>query len=132
MSVPAEIQKALKTFKKIIIVGISANESRASNWIARYLREQGYDVVGVNPGMPTIPGIRVVSSFNEVQGELEIVDIYRSPDSIPALLNELEPRKPALIWLQPGAENPTAEEDGRSRGLNIVSGRCIYQDHKAL
>ena len=132
MSIPADVKTILKTFKKVAVVGISANSSRPSHWIARYLIENGFDVIGVNPGLPQIKGIRVVGSLREIADPLEIVDIFRSPDAIPAIIEELKNRKPAVVWLQPGAENPDAEDDARAAGMKIISGRCIFADHKEI
>ena len=112
------------------VVGISANPDRPSHWIAQYLQDHGFEVTGVNPGKPRIPGLKVVASLDEVEGPLEIVDVFRSPDSIPALMQELLPKKPAIVWLQPGAQNPEEEKKARAAGLHIISGPCIYQEHK--
>lgn len=124
----------LKKYRKITVVGISANPDRPSYWIARYLIEQGYEVVGVNPGVPAIPGIKVVASVRDIGYPLEIVDVFRSPDAIPALveeLNRLQPQ-PRVLWLQPGAENPEAAAHARSLGMTVVEGECTYADHRAM
>src|SRR5688572_27199048 len=109
-----EIPEILKKYKRVAVVGISANPQRPSHWIARYLHAQGFEVTGVNPGTPKIEGLRVVASLADVQNP-EIVDVFRSPDAIPALVDEvlaLSPRPP-VFWLQPGAQNPTAEKKAR-------------------
>jgi hypothetical protein len=120
----------LKRYKRVVVVGISANPSRASHWIAHYLQNHGFEVIGVNPGLPKVPGIRVVASIEEIPWPLEIVNVYRSPDAIPALVEQIAPLKPAVLWLQPGAENRDAEDRARSLGMTVVSGNCIYQDHQ--
>jgi predicted CoA-binding protein len=127
-----KIREILKTYKRVAVVGISANPDRPSHWIARYLIEQGYEVVGVNPGMPKIEGIRVVGSLRDIPGPLEIVDVFRSPDAIPALIEELRPLGARVLWLQPGAENDDAAETARDLGMEVVSGPCIYQEHQTL
>lgn len=118
--------------KKVTVIGISANPDRPSHWIARYLDEHGFEVTGVNPGAPKIEGLNVVASIHEVPDPLEIVDVFRSPDAIPALIEELIARRPAIVWLQPGAQNAEAEAMGRAGGLNIISGPCIYEEHRKL
>ena len=117
-------------YKKVTVVGISANPERPSHWIAKYLSENGFDVVGVSPGKPKIEGIKVVASLADIKEPLEIVDVFRSPDAIPALVQELIPRKPKILWLQPGAQNPEAEKVARAAGIEVISGPCIYQEHK--
>lgn len=124
--------EVLKKYKRVAVVGISANPDRPSNWIAQYLQEHGYEVIGVNPGMPKIPGFTVVASIRDVPGPLEIVNVYRSPDAIPALLEEVAPLNPPVFWLQPGAQNPEAEAKARAAGMIVFSGECIFQEHRAL
>jgi predicted CoA-binding protein len=123
-----DLQAILKKYKKVAVVGISANESRPSHWIARDLQANGYEVIGVNPGLPKIDGIPVVASMKDVPGKLEIVDVFRSPDAIPALVEELAALKPPVLWLQPGAQNPDAEDRACELGMTVVSGPCIYQE----
>jgi uncharacterized protein len=128
----SSITQILKTSKKITVVGISANPERPSHWIAKYLSDQGYEVVGVNPGKPKIEGIKVVASLAEVAGPLEIVNVFRSSDAIEELIEHLRPFHPPVVWLQPGAQNPAAEEKARAYGMQVISGPCIYQEHRAL
>jgi uncharacterized protein len=121
-----DIQTVLKKYKKVAIIGISDNPSRASHWIALDLKEKGYEVTGVNPQLPAVPGIPVVAGLEDLKGPLEIVNIYRSPDAIPALVDALIPLKPPVLWLQPGAQNPAAEEKARQAGMFVISGPCIH------
>lgn len=125
-------EDVLRKYNRVTVVGISANPARPSHWIARYLQENGFQVIGVNPGLPKIEGIELKSSIKEVPGPLEIVNVYRSPDAIPALVEELAPLRPPVLWLQPGAENPDAEERAREFGMLVISGPCIYQDHQQM
>lgn len=127
-----EISEILKKFRRVTVVGISANPDRASHWIALYLQDQGFEVVGVNPGKPKISEIKVVGSLQEVGHPLEIVDVFRSPESIPALVTELIPMRPKVMWLQPGAQNAEAEQTASREGITVISGPCIYQEHKNL
>ncbi len=128
----SQISDILHKYNKIVVVGISANPDRPSNWISKYLQENDFEVIGVNPGNPKIAGMNVVRSLNDVEDPLEIVNVFRSPDAIPALVDELALRKPAVLWLQPGAQNPEAEEKARSLGMIVISGPCIYKEHKRL
>lgn len=124
----ADLQDMLRKYKRVAVVGISANESRPSHWIARDLIANGYEVIGVNPGLPRIDGIKVVASVKDLPWQPEIVDVFRSPEAIPALVEELAPLKPVVLWLQPGAQNPEAEQRARELGMEVVSGPCIYQE----
>lgn len=126
------ISEILKRFRHITVLGISANPERPSHWIALYLQDQGFEVVGVNPAKPEISEIEVVGSLQEIKHPLEIVNVFRSPESIPALVAELIPLQPKVMWLQPGAQNAEAEKEARRAGITVISGPCIYQEHKNL
>lgn len=126
------VQEALKKYRRVVVVGLSANPDRPSHWIAQYLKDHGFEVVGVNPGMPKVEGFTLYPSVREVPGKLEIVDVFRSPDAIPALMKELIPLKPGVIWLQPGAQNTEAEGTAARAGIPVISGPCIYQEHRRL
>ena len=128
----ANIKEILQKYKKITVVGISANPDRPSHWISEYLIDQGYEVIGVNPGNPKIEGVKVMRSLNDIPDPLEIVDVFRSPDAIPALIEELAPRKPKVLWLQPGAQHPEAEKIAEKYGMIVISGPCIYQEHRMM
>lgn len=125
-------KEILTKYKKVVVVGISPKEERPSHWIAQYLFEQGFEVIGVNPMKPNIPNIKVVATLAEIPDPLEIVDVFRSPDAIPALVDELTSRKPHVLWLQPGAQNPSAEAKARDLGMTVISGPCIYAEHAKL
>lgn len=128
----SQFSDILHQYTHITTIGVSANPDRPSHWITKYLIEHGYKVVGVNPGNPKISGVKVVRSIHDVQHPLEIVNVFRSPDAIPELVDELAKMKPAVLWLQPGAQNPEAEEKARKLGMVVVSGPCIYQEHKKM
>ena len=127
-----DIPEILQKYKRVAVIGISANEDRPSHWISNYLVEYGFEVIGVNPGNPKIDGIKVVRTIDEVPDPLEIVDVFRSPDAIPAIVESLAKRKPAVLWLQPGAQNSDAEKTASDLGITIVSGPCIYAEHQKL
>ncbi|MGZ3687540.1 MAG: CoA-binding protein, partial [Bdellovibrionota bacterium] len=68
----------------------------------------------------------------DVPGELEIVDVFRSPEHIPALVAELLPLKPKVLWLQLGVTHPEAERLAERAGIQVISNRCILVDHQRL
>ncbi len=63
---------------------------------------------------------------------LEIVDVFRAPQHIPQLVEELIPLKPKVLWLQEGVSSPEAEQKARDAGIQVVSNRCILKEHQKL
>ena len=126
------IAELLRSCRRVAVVGLSPNPSRPSHEIARYLIGQGYEVVGVNPGHERILGRPCYPRLSAVPGPLEIVDIFRSPEHVPALVEELVPLGAKLLWLQLGVGNAAAERKAEAAGIPVVSERCILVEHGRL
>ena len=127
-----EIRDILKKYKKVAVVGLSPNPDRPSYEIAEFLLDQGYDVVGVNPGQDKILECPIYHSVDQVPGSLEIVDVFRSSQYIPELVDKLIPLKPKVLWLQLGITHPEAEQKARKAGIQVISDRCILVEHNRL
>ncbi len=121
----SEICSLLKEAKTIAVVGISANQARVSRSIAEFLSKY-YRVVGVNPAAPSIEGIPVYKSLSDIPFEVDIVDVFRRPETIPELIPEVIKIKPKCLWLQEGIRNDEAVSEAFDAGINIVQDKCIY------
>ena len=121
----SEICSLLKEAKTIAVVGISANQARVSRSIAEFLSNY-YRVVGVNPAAPSIEGIPVYKSLSDIPFEVDIVDVFRKPETIPELIPEIIKIKPKCLWLQEGIRNDEAVSEAFDAGINIVQDKCIY------
>ena len=124
--------KVLKKYKKIAIVGISLKPHRASYKVAVYLKEQGYDVVGVRPGCDEIDGIKVYPTLADVPGGLEIVNVFRALEHIPAVTTSAIKADAKVLWLQLDLAHPESEERARTAGLEVVSDLCTKIEHAQL
>ena len=142
MSSDQEMKDVLTKYKRIAVIGISDEPSRASFGVSRYLVNAGYDVVGVRPGgvIKEVHGRPVYEHLSDVPGPLEIIDVFRKSDAIPdvvdQVLAELKRRPkgegPKAIWIQLGITHPEAEARAREAGLTVISDRCIKIDHARL
>ncbi|HAR44449.1 MAG TPA: CoA-binding protein [Bdellovibrionales bacterium] len=132
----AEIKDLLTKYKNVVVVGLSTKTDRPSFEIARYLADHDYEVVGVNPGVVQAAGVSVYASLGQVPVPLEIVDVFRSPEHIPALVESilaLPPEKrPKVLWLQEGITHPDAEKQAAAAGITVVSDRCIMTERERL
>ncbi len=125
---PKEI---LRRYRKIAVVGISNDRTRASNGVSRYLLREGYEIVPVNPLIAEFEGIPAVPDLASVPGELEIVDIFRRPEYVPAIVDAAIARGAKVIWMQQGIVHEEAAERARQAGLDVVQDRCILIEHMA-
>lgn len=135
MNVPADkFRDILTQYKKITVVGISPNPSRASQQIAIYMKEHGYEVVGVNPGHDQIAGIRVYKTLADVPADFrKFVDVFRSPENVPELVDDiLKVGGVEVLWLQLGVGHAAAEKKAEAKGLQVISNRCLLVEHREL
>lgn len=130
----AEFSELLKRYKKITVIGISPDPSKPSQSVPLYMKAQGYEVVGVNPGQTEIAGIKIYSSLAEVPAEFrKFVNVFRRPDHIPAVVDDvLAVGGVELLWLQLGITNPESERRAEEAGLKVVSNRCLLVEHRNL
>nr|WP_309501907.1 CoA-binding protein [uncultured Roseovarius sp.] len=132
----AFLRDILTRTRRIAVVGVSMNEVRPSYYVARYLTLKGFDVVPVNPGHvgKVLFGKTVVGSLQEIEGEVDMVDIFRRSEHVPPIVEEALARFPDLgtIWMQIGVINEAAAEVARARGVDVVMNRCPKIEYQRL
>jgi predicted CoA-binding protein len=121
--------RILETYKRIAMVGLSANPFRPSHFAAIYMLAHGYDVTPVNPRETEILGRRSYASLRDVPGPIEIVDIFREPAAVPDIVEDAIARGAKVIWMQLGVINAKAAARAREAGLEVVMDRCVKIEH---
>lgn len=118
------------------IVGISSNPVRPSYFVARYLSLKGFTVTPVNPGLAgqTLFGQEVKASLSDIKGRIDMIDIFRRSDSVPAIVDEALEAFPDLkvIWMQIGVMHAGAAEKAKARGVEVVQNRCPKIEYQRL
>ncbi len=125
----AERLRILKTYRHIAMVGLSSNEFRPSHFAAIYLLAEGYDVVPVNPREKEILGRKCYASLRAVPGPVEVVDIFREPSAVPAIVEDAIAMGAKVVWMQLGVIHEAAAERARAAGLEVVMDRCMKIEH---
>jgi len=126
------IKTILTSFKRIVVVGLSPDAARPSYGVTNYMIDQGYEIIGVRPGSNSILTRPCYSSLHEVPKPIEIVDVFRAPEHVPAIVDEAIACGAKAIWLQEGVSHSDAERKARAAGLLVVSDRCILKEHMRL
>ena len=126
---PLTIQRLLNTARTIAIVGLSGNELRPSNFVGYYLKRHGYRVIPVNPRESEILGERSYPSLRDVPEPVDIVDVFRTPDALPAIAQEAIEIHAGALWCQFGVINESAAATAEAGGLPVVMDRCIKVEH---
>ena len=120
------------SFKKVAVIGMSKHSSKAAHYVPKYLSDNGFDVIPVNPTADEILGKKCYDSISEINEEIEIVDIFRPSDQVLLIIQEAIKKKPKVIWLQEGIHNSEAEELARKEGIKVVYNRCMLVEHRRL
>jgi hypothetical protein len=122
------IQRVL-TMPRVAIVGLSANELRASNFVGRYLMRNGYDVIPVNPREKSILGQTSYSSLSDIPGPVDTVDVFRKPDAVPDIAREAVAIGAKCLWLQYNVISEEGAKIATGGGLDVVMDRCMKVEH---
>jgi predicted CoA-binding protein len=122
------IRGILNTVKTVAMVGISPKDVRPSYFAFKYLLERGYRMIPVNPGQVggDILGQPVYAKLADIPEPVDMVDVFRAPQFVPAIVAEalaLKPR-PQVIWMQLGIRNDEAARLAEANGLKVVMDRC--------
>ncbi len=130
------LKDILTRTKRVAVVGASVNPVRPSYYVARYLALKGFEVVPVNPGHAgaEIFGRRVVGSLSDIEGPVDMVDIFRRSEAVPPIVDEALALFPELqtIWMQIGVTHPQAAAKAEARGVTVIQDRCPKIEYQRL
>ncbi|RWR08608.1 CoA-binding protein [Siminovitchia fortis] len=124
-----EIGKILKKAKRIAVVGLSDNPERTSYSVSEAMKEAGYDIIPVNPNVDEVFGVRAVGSLKDIDGHVDIVNIFRRSEYLPDLAKEFDEIDADVFWAQLGVENEEAYRFLKDRGHTVIMNRCIKVEH---
>lgn len=127
----ADRLRILKDYKRIAVVGLSANQYRPSYFAALYMQAQGYTIYPVNPGNAgqKILGQTVYASVKDIPDPVDIVDIFRKPEDVPPIVDEAIAIGAKVVWMQLQVINHEAAEKAKQAGLEVVMDRCVKIEH---
>jgi predicted CoA-binding protein len=133
MELSDETKKELLLSSKIIaVVGLSPKTDKPSNRVARYLIEQGYRVIPVNPQHDEILGEKSYKSLSDIPYGIDVVDIFMRPENVVPIVEEAVKLKPKAIWLQLDIINDEAKAIAEKNGIDFVQNLCIKVEHGRL
>ena len=132
MNSDQEMKDILLSTKTIASVGLSGNQQKESYGIAAYLKEQGYQVIPVNPTATEILGEKSYPDLESVPVKIDVVQVFRKPEDVPPVVEDAIKVGAKVVWMQEGIVNEEAAKRAREAGLQVVMDACMRATHRRL
>lgn len=126
---PGTIRSLMLGARTIAIVGLSPNVLRPSHFVGFYLQRHGYHVVPVNPRETEILGEQSYPSLRDIPFPIDVVDVFRVSEAVPAIAREAVEVEASALWMQFGVISPDGARIAQAGGLEVVMDRCMKVEH---
>ena len=126
------LRKILTDSRTIATVGFSNNPKKPGYYVPQYMMDKGYRVIPVNPSIQEILGQKAYPDLLSIPEPVDMVQIFRAPSEVPAVVEQAIQIGAKVIWMQIGAVNPQAAQRASDAGLAVVTDLCIMIEHKRL
>ena len=133
----ADIRALLERTKRIAVLGIKteAQADQPSYSVPKYLVDAGFEVIPVPvyyPDVTTILGRPVVRSLVEIEGDVDLVDVFRRSSDVRKHLPDMLAKKPHAVWMQLGIRDDSVADELAAAGIKVVQDKCILVEHRRL
>jgi len=122
------IREILQKYKKVTVVGLSSDQTRPSNSVARYLQKKGFKIIPVNPNESEVLGEKAYPNLSTIPEKVEIVDIFRRPEQVPSIVDEAIEIGALVVWMQEGVINHPAALKASEKGITVVMDKCMLKE----
>lgn len=124
-----EMGSMLKQARRIAVVGLSDNPERTSYMVSKAMQDAGYDIIPVNPTVDEVLGVKAVPRLKDIEGKVDIVNIFRRSEYLPELAREFHEIDADIFWAQIGVVNEEAYQFLKEKGYTVIMDRCIKVEH---
>ena len=133
----AEIQALIGRTRRIAVLGMKTERQadQPAFYVPRYLAQAGFELVPVPvyyPDVTEILGLPVFRRLADIPGPIDLVDVFRRPNDIPAHVPDIIEKRPAAVWFQSGIRNDAAAEELAAAGIKVVQDHCLMVEHRRL
>jgi len=126
--VDTPIEKILSETRTVAVVGISDKQERPSHAVARYLKERGFRVIPVNPFLSEVLGEKAYPSLSDIPEKVDLVDVFRKSEEVPALAEEAVRIGARFFWMQEGVVSEQARDRLERAGISVVMDLCVKKE----
>ena len=131
MNEPEQIRSMLQA-RTIAVIGLSDRPDRPSHYVSAYMQQRGYKIYPVNPGLTEVLGEKAYASLTDLPIKPDLVNVFRLPNLIPTIVDEMLMLGLGNIWIQQGIVNEVAAKRAEHRGLRVVMDRCLMIEHRNM
>ena len=124
-----EIERILSESESVAVVGMSPRPDRPSHYVAKYLLDNGYDIIPVNPLVDEVLGLKSYPDLSSIPRKVDLVDIFRLSHLVPPIVDESIAIGARFIWMQDGVVHEEAAAKARAAGLSVVMDNCTLREH---
>src|SRR5450432_980370 len=128
----SELKQLLQNTRTIAVVGLSEKPDRPSHHVAAYLQSVGFRIIPVNPSVLSILGERSYPTLYDIPEPVDMVDVFRRSDAVPAIAQEAIAIGAKSLWMQEGVIHEDAAAMAKAAGLQVVMDRCILKEHERV
>jgi uncharacterized protein len=118
--------------RTIAVVGLSDDPAKPSHYVSAYMQQHGYKIYPINPSLPEVLGEKSYASLSDLPVKPDIVNVFRLPKFIPAIVEEMLQHALKNLWVQQGIVNLEAVTRAEAAGIHVVMDRCIMVEHRHL
>ena len=126
-----EIKKIFQ-MKTIAVVGMSPKPERPSHYVAMYMKEQGYNIIPINPGHNEIAGMKSFPSLLDIPQTIDVVDVFRRSEYVLSIAESAVTIGAKALWLQDGVINEDGSALAENAGLLVVMNDCMLRRHRQM
>jgi predicted CoA-binding protein len=116
--------------RTIAVIGLSEIPSKPSHYVSAYMQQRGYKIYPINPSIQTVLGEKSYASLADLPIKPDIVNVFRLPKFIPAIVGEMLQLSLHNLWVQQGIINLEAATRAEAGGIHVVMDRCIMVEHR--
>jgi len=132
---PATIQEILDRTQTIAVVGLADHEGRASYGVSRFMQSQGYRILPINPNIESSLGEPAFADLDAAAaahpGQIQLVNVFRRPEFVPQIVDEIIRLKIPYLWLQEGVIHEEAVTKAEAAGIKVVMDHCLFKERLA-
>lgn len=125
-----DVMRRMLDASTVAVVGLSENAGKPSHYVSAYLQSAGKQILPVNPSIAEVLGVKSYASLRDLPLKPDVVNVFRLPRAIPAVVDEMIELGLRAMWVQSGIVNVEAAAKAEAHGIAVVMDHCIIVEHR--